>query len=186
MAYLNAHGLETFKGKLDIDKAKAASLAPIFSTATTYASGARVVKDGVLYEFTASHAAGAWTGSDAKAVQVGQELSDLNNQISDITDTDFYTDYGWEQGGLAGADGSETVRSDRIRTKFLQNVARIKSINDYRAYVCFYKADKTYISNSGLVNNIDLSADSFPANTVYIRIALGKGTTISVLFETRA
>ena len=81
MAYLNEHGLETFKGKLDIDKAKAASLAPIFSTATTYASGARVVKDGVLYEFTANHAAGAWTGSDAKTVQVGPELSDLNNQI---------------------------------------------------------------------------------------------------------
>lgn len=85
MAYLNEHGLETFKGKLDIDKAKAASLAPIFSTATTYASGARVVKDGVLYEFTANHAAGAWTGSDAKTVQVGPELSDLNNAIGDNT-----------------------------------------------------------------------------------------------------
>ena len=104
MAYLNVHGLETFKGKLDIDKAKAASLAPIFSTATAYAAGARVVKDGVLYEFTASHAAGAWTGSDVITVQLGPELSDLKSEIT------------WATPEMYGAKGDGTTNDTSALT----------------------------------------------------------------------
>lgn len=39
-----------------------------FSTTTAYAVGDKVLKDGVLYEFTAAHAAGAWTGTDAAEI----------------------------------------------------------------------------------------------------------------------
>ena len=37
-----------------------------FSTATAYAKGDEVIYDGKLYTFTVAHAAGAWTGTDAK------------------------------------------------------------------------------------------------------------------------
>lgn len=39
---------------------------PEFSAATAYAKGDEVVYDGKLYVFTAAHAAGAWTGTDAE------------------------------------------------------------------------------------------------------------------------
>lgn len=42
-----------------------------FSETDTYAKGDRVIKDSVLYEFTASHAAGAWDGTDA--VKIGTQ-----------------------------------------------------------------------------------------------------------------
>lgn len=38
-----------------------------FSDATAYDAGDVVVYNGSLYKFTAAHAAGAWTGSDAQA-----------------------------------------------------------------------------------------------------------------------
>lgn len=48
-----------------------------FSTTRAYAAGDLVMYGGVLYRFTASHSAGAWTGSDAAAVDqsVEQELT---------------------------------------------------------------------------------------------------------------
>lgn len=39
-----------------------------FSTSGTYSKGDIVSKDGVLYEFTAPHSAGAWTGSDVETI----------------------------------------------------------------------------------------------------------------------
>ena len=47
-------------------------LAPEFSDSTAYSKDDVVVKDDVLYKFTADHAAGAWTGSDASAVKVSE------------------------------------------------------------------------------------------------------------------
>ena len=39
-----------------------------FSASTTYASGRYVLNGNILYRFTATHAAGAWTGEDAEVV----------------------------------------------------------------------------------------------------------------------
>lgn len=39
-----------------------------FSTSETYSKGDKVSKDGNLYEFTAAHSAGAWTGSDVAEI----------------------------------------------------------------------------------------------------------------------
>lgn len=48
----------------DEDKGKV----PAFSAATAYAKGDEVIYDGKLYVFTAAHAAGAWTGTDAEEI----------------------------------------------------------------------------------------------------------------------
>lgn len=44
------------------------SKVPTFSTTDAYAKGDEVIYDGKLYKFTAAHAAGAWTGTDAEEV----------------------------------------------------------------------------------------------------------------------
>ena len=63
------------------------SIAPIFDTATAYVAGKYCNYNGKLYEFTADHAAGSWTGSDVTEVTLGDVLSDLKDNLSDIEDT---------------------------------------------------------------------------------------------------
>lgn len=80
----------------DIGDAKDAALQEIeqstgnfaddFSASATYAAGDYVMHSGQLYRFTANHAAGAWTGSDAEAVTVGEELTDLKAETTDLKD----------------------------------------------------------------------------------------------------
>lgn len=65
-----------------------ASIAGTFSPSKPYITGEYVWNDGTLYRFTADHAAGSWTGSDATAVTIGGELADLKSAITSITDTD--------------------------------------------------------------------------------------------------
>ena len=58
-------------------------VAPEFSDQSTYTAGQMVLKNGVLYRFTADHT-GAWTGSDAEVVTVGREVSDLKSVLNDL------------------------------------------------------------------------------------------------------
>jgi hypothetical protein len=55
-------------------KADLADLAETFSDVTAYSIGDYVIYDKDVYRFTASHAAGAWTGSDATKVNISNEL----------------------------------------------------------------------------------------------------------------
>lgn len=65
-----------------------ALVAQTFATTTAYAAGDYVYYDGALYRFTAAHAAGAWTGSDAVEITVTDEFSDLKSAIDLIEDTE--------------------------------------------------------------------------------------------------
>lgn len=60
-----------------------ATQAQTFSTSKPYVTGEYVWNDGTLYRFTAAHAAGSWTGSDAKVVTIGGELADLKSDIDE-------------------------------------------------------------------------------------------------------
>ena len=44
-----------------------------FSSSTAYAKGDLCLYGGILYRFTSAHSAGAWTGSDAEAVDSSAE-----------------------------------------------------------------------------------------------------------------
>ena len=59
-------------------------IAPLFSESTAYTAGNYVIKDAVLYRFTAAHAAGGWLGVDAEAVTVGEKLTDLEAEINGV------------------------------------------------------------------------------------------------------
>lgn len=51
-----------------------ADIAPEFSAETAYSKDDIVYHDGTLYKFTADHAAGAWTGEDASATKISENL----------------------------------------------------------------------------------------------------------------
>ena len=73
--------LAEFKADLAMG-ANASYIAPKFSTDSSYTAGSYVFHNNVLYCFTSDHSAGAWSGTDAEQVTVGDELADLNAQIS--------------------------------------------------------------------------------------------------------
>lgn len=56
-------------------------IAPLFNATQAYAAGDCVIKDAVLYRFTVAHAAGAWVGTDAEKITVGEELTDLSENV---------------------------------------------------------------------------------------------------------
>lgn len=56
-------------------------IGPLFSASTAYQAGKCVIKDAVLYRFKTAHAAGAWVGTDAEAIEVGKELTGLKQDF---------------------------------------------------------------------------------------------------------
>lgn len=60
------------------------NVANAFSTSVSYSAYDHVLYNGVLYMFTADHSAGAWTGTDVTQVKIGDELTDLKEDITGI------------------------------------------------------------------------------------------------------
>lgn len=58
-------------------------IAPLFDNTKEYAIGDYVIKDAALYKFKAAHAAGAWVGTDAEVITVGNELTNLKADLND-------------------------------------------------------------------------------------------------------
>lgn len=54
-----------------------------FSASAAYAVGDYCVYLGDLYRFSSDHAAGAWTGTDAVAVQLAEDVADLRSAFDD-------------------------------------------------------------------------------------------------------
>lgn len=78
---------QTIAGKLDNINASIggnANIAPVFNTTTAYSKGDMVNYSGNLYVFTANHAAGAWTGSDAVQTKVSSELATLKSGLTNL------------------------------------------------------------------------------------------------------
>jgi hypothetical protein len=71
-----------------------AAVAPTFSTSTAYSAGTYVWQGGKLYRFTAAHPAGTWTGTDAAAVALGNDVSDLKSAVdpASVDETTSYMD----------------------------------------------------------------------------------------------
>lgn len=65
-------------------KAQKADIAPEFSTETAYNTGDLVYYNGALYEFTADHAAGAWSTDDTQAATIGGELDQLKSGLTNV------------------------------------------------------------------------------------------------------
>lgn len=57
------------------------SIADPFSPSANYVAGDPVIYSGQLYFFDAAHTAGAWTGTDATAVQLAETVRDLKSAL---------------------------------------------------------------------------------------------------------
>lgn len=66
-------------------------IADAFSSSKAYNAGEYVTRSDKLYVFTADHAAGAWTGTDADEVTVGEELTDVKSALGPATGSTFGT-----------------------------------------------------------------------------------------------
>ena len=62
------------------------STAPTFATNVAYSKGDYVFYNGVLYEFTANHAAGVWTGTDVTPADLAGDVSSLKSDFDDLQD----------------------------------------------------------------------------------------------------
>lgn len=60
----------------------APEIAPLFSPNSAYTKGDCVIHEAVLYKFTANHAAGAWTGNDAEAIEVADRLNKISDSVA--------------------------------------------------------------------------------------------------------
>ena len=109
-----------------------ASIAPTFSTITAYAAGVYVWQEGVLYRFTAAHPAGSWTGTDATAVVVGNELSNAvrYDTAQSLTDTQKTT----ARGNIAAAslipDGTAFSKAVQGGTTYDVQDARVAPLDE--------------------------------------------------------
>lgn len=78
--------IETIPGK-----AQKADIAPEFSTETAYNTGDLVYYNGALYEFTADHAAGAWSTDDTQAATINGSLDQLKSGLTNLIKFDSVT-----------------------------------------------------------------------------------------------
>ena len=100
-------------------------VAEVFDVTKNYSTGDYVIYEtsGVskLYRFTADHAAGAWSGTDAVEVALAGEVGELKSAIiqpSTLT---------WEQGAYAWASGNSQTSDSRIRSPKISKSGLIKA-----------------------------------------------------------
>ena len=63
-----------------------------FSASVAYSAGQYVYYQGILYRFTADHAAGAWNSAHVTQAKLGQDVSDLKSALSGSVDRIIDTD----------------------------------------------------------------------------------------------
>lgn len=76
---------EAIKNAGNTGLAHMADIAPEFSTEAAYNAGDIVYHNGSLYEFTANHAAGAWSTSDTQAATVGGKIESLEGDVASLS-----------------------------------------------------------------------------------------------------
>ena len=100
-----------------------AAVAPTFSTDTAYPAGRYVWYDGKLYRFTAAHAAGAWTGTDAALAVLATNLTQMQEALDHKAEEDGY----YENLGAGTADqlAATVVVQDKIPYNFRPTAGHI-------------------------------------------------------------
>lgn len=63
---------------------------PVFSDTKDYVKGEIVNYEGFLYEFTADHAKGAWSGTDVRETSLREEVLSINDTFTDNTNLNKY------------------------------------------------------------------------------------------------
>lgn len=173
-----------------------AGVANVFSTSTAYTAGQYVWYDNgngaKLYRFTADHAAGAWTGTDAMNVALGNDVTDLKSAISDISEKTIVSDNflppAQESGMYDTTTGAKTSASWMVRTP---NAIKIPD----GVSTIYIRADVTFANALGVFEYATSDTDSFirvtsyygtdratvalNSSTKYIRLSISNNYSIS-------
>ena len=145
------------------------NVAQAFDATKAYSVGDMVLYQGTLYAFTAVHAAGAWVGSDAQAVILADEVTELKSDFNGIserksTDNIFDPSYlvssaGWTKDG-EDYYGTAKQAADAFGTSPYYPV----SCDPNKRYVLSFKAMTTNEGNA-------------PGNGLVIVFVYGDGAT---------
>jgi len=163
-----------------------ATLAPNFSSSANYTAGQYVWNEGTLYRFTADHAAGAWTGTDAMLAIVGTDLASVAKNLNafadgyihetstEITNTTSHTGYRY------AADGSLVANTPSLGTSVAVEVP--VSGGQIIRWVCYYaNRNSTYnvkylMSDNSVVTDTNYTSSgneyvfTVPANCVKLLV----------------
>ena len=161
------------------------SLAPAFSSSTSYVAGQYVTYNGAVYRFNTAHS-GSWAAGDVTAVNLGGELSSLKSAISSAQGyRNFFADPELEylkNGRNVSADILEDifVSLDMSNNVFVYdggNVKKAGTTSGSKLYGCTVLYDKTLMGDS-VCFSLDLKTSDITAY-LYIRFLNSSDTQIS-------
>ena len=171
-----------------------ATLAPTFSSSANYTAGQYVWNEGTLYRFTADHAAGAWTGTDAVAAVVGAEITDLKSALNEnlLSKYEFIKPENWlDESSLTDGklkangttESSETsCYTDFIAVDLLSEIKLYSMLTGaaaYRTNIACYDENKNILESSGsdsTGSSAYVISTKTNANKIkYVRITFAKG-----------
>lgn len=138
-----------------------AGIAPTFSATTAYPAGAYVYYNGTLYRFTATHAAGSWTGTDATAVALGNDVADLKSALTQ----DHIINYVDFSGSTAD--------------HFISDNGTYTEAQNYSVSQPFHvlKGQKVFFTARGYSNWISMISKH--SNSVYTPLVISTGSTVT-------
>lgn len=140
------------------------NIAPTFDASTAYTAEMYVLYNNVLYQFTADHAAGAWTGTDATAVKISQEVGDLKTQFDYLK------------------DGYDVITYDIINDEYVTIDGDISPFTNWSRsdYIPVTPGEIIYYDNAVASGyNAYYNSDTSPANKS-VSLAVGTGLTFVI------
>lgn len=144
---------------------------PVFSASTAYSAGDVVNYNGKLYQFTADHAAGAFDEGQVEETSLKGELEGEIRALSRFINDGFLDN----RGQIANMFPNSFLCTDFLKIDASYSIIfKAATTNQYLYYICFYDADKKFISglsNTESVRSVNtIHADDIPKGTVYIRL----------------
>lgn len=155
---------------------------PEFSASKSYVIGDIVRYNGVLYAFTANHAASAWNGNDVKATSINAitsgKLTELESETNKPIDDAYlvHSMADFEQGNISDTTGELRDASTRIRSKDYISLPLLNGIPmpiqvehsaNLRPRYIFYDSNKSFIGAHDYSKN-----PTIPDNAAYMKLVL--------------
>lgn len=148
------------------------NFAPTFSSSTAYSAGDYVMYNGTQYRFTANHAAGAWTGSDAVAEPISPVVADLKTHLYreisfDLIPNSYWVISGAQAGNPASANGwARTSRISCVPGEVLKITSTVAS-----NYNVFFDSDTDGDINSSLQITVGENIITVPQGANYFALS---------------
>ena len=133
-------------------------LAPAFDpVAGVYAVGDLVIKDDVLYRFTAAHTAGAWDPAEVETVDLGTVIGELEGASDDLADRIDVI-------AADLADIFDETQAYSAGTLIVYQDALYKFVADHTANDPWDASEVTAVTVEGVIDALETRVDTLKAN----------------------